>query len=89
MSGYQLVTEAGLGRILGKYFDIGFIIISAERSCEAEKGQKCSEAEELEQQIKPLIFCILNFLILDKEEKNFAVTQIGAKLTMYELFSNL
>ena len=50
MSGYQLVTEAGLGRILGKYFDIGFIIISAERSCEAEKGQKCSEAEELEQQ---------------------------------------
>jgi hypothetical protein len=49
MSNYQLVKEASLGRLLGKYFDIGFIIISAERSCSAEKGQSCSEDEELEQ----------------------------------------
>lgn len=49
MSNYQLVTEAGLGRILGKYFDVGFIIISAERSCEAELGRKCSEDEQIEQ----------------------------------------
>ena len=27
MSRYQLVTEASLGRVLGKYFEIGFIII--------------------------------------------------------------
>ena len=49
MSNYQLVTEASLGRVLGKYFDIGFIIISAERSCSAEKGQQCSEQEEFDQ----------------------------------------
>mgnify|MGYP003633978587 CR=1 FL=1 len=49
MSNYQLVTEAGLGRILGKYFDVGFIIISAERSCDTEKCHGCTEEEELEQ----------------------------------------
>tara|TARA_Y100000034_G_C6901581_1_gene417141 strand:+ start:407 stop:1150 length:744 start_codon:yes stop_codon:yes gene_type:complete len=50
MSNYQLVTEAGLGRVLGKYFEIGFIIISAERSCEAEQGRDCSEDEQYEQE---------------------------------------
>ena len=50
MFGYQLVTEASLGRVLGKYFEIGFIIISAERSCEAEQGRECSEDEEYEQE---------------------------------------
>ena len=50
MFGYQLVTEASLGRVLGKYFEVGFIIISAERSCESEKGRDCTDEEQLEQE---------------------------------------
>jgi len=50
MSRYQLVTEASLGRVLGKYFEIGFIIISAERSCSAEKQRDCSDEEQFEQE---------------------------------------
>ena len=50
MSRYQLVTEASLGRVLGKYFEIGFIIISAERSCNAEQQRECSDEEQFEQE---------------------------------------
>ena len=50
MSKYQLVTEASLGRVLGKYFEIGFIIVSAERSCDSEKGRECTDEEQLDQE---------------------------------------
>jgi len=46
---HQLLNEATLARVMSKYFDIGFIIISADRSCEAELGRKCSEHEENQQ----------------------------------------
>lgn len=46
---YQVLTEASLARVLGKYFDTGFIVISADRTCEAEKGSPC-DAKELHQQ---------------------------------------
>lgn len=37
-AGWHLLTEVTLKRILEKYFDEGFIIITADRSCKAEKG---------------------------------------------------
>ena len=52
MSKYQLVTEASLARVLGKYFETGFIIISAERGCASEKQRDCTEEEEMEQEQK-------------------------------------
>jgi len=49
------ITEAGLNRLLFKYQDQGYIIVSAFRSCEAEKqlsdGEPCS-ANDLAQQRK-------------------------------------
>ena len=42
---WQHLTEASLHRVLTKYYNLGFIIISAERSCEAEQGRKCTEEE--------------------------------------------
>lgn len=41
----QVLSEASLGRVLDKYFDIGFMVITADRTCEAEKGSACSEEE--------------------------------------------
>ena len=41
----QVLTEASLARVLDKYFDIGFMVITADRTCEAEKGTACSEEE--------------------------------------------
>ena len=38
----QVLTEASLGRVLSKYFDIGFMVITADRTCEAEKGSACT-----------------------------------------------
>jgi len=46
---WQVLSEVSLGRVLNKYYDIGFIIISADRSCEAEKGSPCDDAGNLEQ----------------------------------------
>jgi len=46
---YQLLDEVHFSRVMTKYFDKGFIIVSAERTCEAEKGRKCS-AKEMEHQ---------------------------------------
>jgi hypothetical protein len=45
----QVLTEASLGRVLNKYFDIGFMVITADRTCEAEKGTACTEQEIAEQ----------------------------------------
>lgn len=42
---WQSLSEASLHRVLSKYYELGFIIISAERSCEAEQGRKCTEEE--------------------------------------------
>tara|TARA_R110000851_G_scaffold309089_7_gene468378 strand:+ start:1739 stop:2431 length:693 start_codon:yes stop_codon:yes gene_type:complete len=50
MSKYQLVTEASLARVLGKYFETGFMIVSAERGCESEKKRDCTEEEGMEQE---------------------------------------
>ena len=41
----QVLTEASLARVLDKYFDIGFMVITADRTCEAEKGSACNEEE--------------------------------------------
>jgi len=41
----QVLTEATLARVLDKYFDLGFMVITADRTCEAEKGSPCSEEE--------------------------------------------
>lgn len=45
------LSESSMSRIISKYFDIGFIIISASRDCETIKGSLCDE-EELLKQIK-------------------------------------
>lgn len=46
----QRISESSLSRILQNHYDIGFIIISANRSCEAERGRECTPAEEKEQE---------------------------------------
>ena len=51
LSECQVLTEASLGRVLNKYFDLGFMVITADRTCEAEKGSACTE-EEVAQQNK-------------------------------------
>ena len=47
--GTQPLTEASLGRVLNKYFDLGFIVITADRTCEAETGSPCTEEEVMKQ----------------------------------------
>ena len=42
---WQLLNETTLNRILGKYFEDGFIIITSERTCKAETGKDCDEQE--------------------------------------------
>jgi hypothetical protein len=49
---WQVLTEAGLSRVMGKYFEIGFMVISADRTCEAEKGMPCSDEEIRSQEQK-------------------------------------
>jgi hypothetical protein len=46
----RFLNESTLSRLISKYMDIGFIIISADRTCEAESGRDCSEAEERQQE---------------------------------------
>ena len=46
---WQLLNETTLNRILGKYFEDGFIIITSERTCKAETGKDCDEQEAQEQ----------------------------------------
>lgn len=41
----QVLSEASLARVLDKYFDIGFMVITADRTCEAERGTACTEEE--------------------------------------------
>ena len=48
-SKWQLLNETTLNRILGKYFEDGFIIITSERTCKAEKGEDCTQQEAEEQ----------------------------------------
>lgn len=43
---YQQLDEADLYRIITTYMDLGFVILSSQRSCEAETGRTCSEEEE-------------------------------------------
>jgi len=46
---HQRISEVGLHRFLKDYRNFGFIIISAFRTCAAEKGIDCDTHEELEQ----------------------------------------
>ena len=46
---FRVLSESSMSRILGKYFDIGFIIISASRDCQTIKGSPCDEKELLDQ----------------------------------------
>jgi hypothetical protein len=46
---HQMVTEGGLSRVLGEYFNLGFIIISSDRTCESELNKDCSEKEKFAQ----------------------------------------
>lgn len=47
-----VLNEASFARVVTTYFDTGFIVITADRSCEAETGRKCSEEEEKQQSLK-------------------------------------
>lgn len=46
------INEASFAKVVTDYFDYGFIIISASRTCKAEMGKTCTEEEELEQRRK-------------------------------------
>ena len=47
----QPINETDLSRIVTDYMDAGFIIISSDRTCEAEhEGKKCTEEQEAEQE---------------------------------------
>ena len=48
---YQVFSEASFAKVMTQYFKMGFIMISANRSCEIEKGSPCSK-EELIKQVK-------------------------------------
>jgi hypothetical protein len=45
----QTITETSLGRIMTRHWDNGFIVISANRSAEAELGRTPTPEEEAEQ----------------------------------------
>ena len=47
--GWVPLSEARLARVMTKYMDEGFIIVTSDRTCNAEKGRKCSAEEEQEQ----------------------------------------
>lgn len=49
---HYVLNETSFSRVVGKHFDSGFIAISADRSCEAEKGKPCSEEEVSRQEKK-------------------------------------
>jgi len=44
------IDETTIKRVVGQYMDYGFIVVTADRSCEAERGRPCSPEEESEQQ---------------------------------------
>lgn len=46
---YQRLDESSFSRVMTTYFDKGFIIVSSDRSCEAEKGRECT-AQEIKSQ---------------------------------------
>lgn len=45
LESHQRLDEVSLHRIFEKYYELGFIIISSDRSCEAEKGADCTDEE--------------------------------------------
>ena len=51
--GYRLLSETSFSRIVTDYGERGYIIITSDRSCEAERmlppGKQCSEEEIAEQ----------------------------------------
>jgi len=49
---YHILSETAFSRIVTDYAESGYIIITSDRTCEAEKGSTCSEKEEGIQTIK-------------------------------------
>lgn len=49
---HQTLSEATLARVISKYFDLGFIIVSSDRSFEADHGRKGTEEEIVAQRDK-------------------------------------
>lgn len=45
----QRLTETTLKRVMEKYFDVGFVSISADRDCDSEKGFPCTPEEQMVQ----------------------------------------
>jgi len=47
---YRILSETAFSRIVTDYGELGYIIITSDRTCKAERGKDCSEAEEALQQ---------------------------------------
>jgi len=43
---YHVLSETAFSRIVTDYAESGYIVITSDRTCEAEKGSACSEEEE-------------------------------------------
>jgi hypothetical protein len=48
---YHVLSETAFSRIVTDYAETGYIVITSDRTCEAEKGTSCSEEEDNEQTI--------------------------------------
>ena len=46
---YYVLSETAFSRIVTDYAEAGYIVVTSDRTCEAEKGSSCSEEEEKEQ----------------------------------------
>jgi len=44
---YRILNETAFSRIVTDYGEGGYIVITSDRTCEAEKGAECSEEEEV------------------------------------------
>jgi len=47
---YRILSETSFSRVITDYGKLGYIIITSDRTCKAEKGSECSEEEETAQQ---------------------------------------
>jgi hypothetical protein len=46
---YHILSETAFSRIVTDYAESGYIVITSDRTCEAEKGSACSEEEDASQ----------------------------------------
>tara|TARA_R100000750_G_C2329945_1_gene89761 strand:+ start:240 stop:974 length:735 start_codon:yes stop_codon:yes gene_type:complete len=47
---YHILNETAFSRVVTDYGELGYIIITSDRTCEAEQGRECSEEEIAEQE---------------------------------------